>query len=236
LFGNIGQVNYVAANSYLESLISKRRNNGLKGNYIAFGGITDTGLLARNKKLKKILSSQMGNGLITVKQALLTLERLMSQDEVAGFAVMDISVQQMEKQMALFTTSRFDVLRHSEKRLHISEDSDYKEYIKSLDPEDARNELIQLVREEISYIVEMPLDKISHKTSVRDLGFDSLMGADLAVAIEKRIGISVPSLSLQREPNAENIAEIILPRLVGETVEDEDFESVLYEKHGEEVS
>jgi len=58
--GNPGQANYVAANSYLESLISHRRSMDLPGCYVAWGAISDVGYLARHEETKEALQSRLG--------------------------------------------------------------------------------------------------------------------------------------------------------------------------------
>ncbi|MCP4181292.1 MAG: SDR family NAD(P)-dependent oxidoreductase, partial [bacterium] len=234
LFGNIGQANYVAANGYLESLALERRRLGLNANYIALGGILDTGLLTRNASLKKVLTSQMGEGLITVEQALMALDCLIS-SPVPGFAVMNINVQQMEKTIPIFKTSRFDILRLTENKKSDSKNIDFKIYLKDLSYEEAKEEVLQIVREEIAAVLDISTDEINVKTLIKEFGFDSLMGFDLAVSIEKRIGVSIPPLSLQQTPNAEKIADILLPRLLDDHEEDDgEIETALYSKHGEE--
>ena len=232
-FGNIGQANYVAANGFLESLALQRRASGLRANYISFGGILDTGLLMRNKKLKNALVNQMGEGLITVEQALMSLDKLISGND-PGFAVMDINVQQMEKSMPIFLSSRFDVLRFADKKENSLNNADFKNYIKGLTPEQARKELLLVIQEEISSILELSIDEVNVKKPLKEFGFDSLMGFDLVVSLEKRVGIAIPAFSLQQAGNIDKIADVIMSRLLGDYKEaEDDQEKILYSQHGE---
>src|SRR5690606_6426713 len=52
LFGNPGQSNYVAANTWLEAMAGYRRHQGLPALCVRWGAISDAGFLARNEKIK----------------------------------------------------------------------------------------------------------------------------------------------------------------------------------------
>jgi phthiocerol/phenolphthiocerol synthesis type-I polyketide synthase C len=227
-FGNTGQANYIAGNAYLESFIQFRRLNGKCGNYISFGPISDTGFLTRNLKLKQSLENQIGEGFISTKEALDALEKVIIENK-PGFAVMGFNVNKMAKAMPIFYSSRFDVVRSDETVIN-TENKDFAEYLKNLDSEDARSELISIIGNEVAKFLEIPLDEIDLKKSLKELGFDSLMIFDFALVLEKKIGISIPKFSLQQIPNAENLANTLIDQ-IHNNVTEEQFEELLTSKH-----
>jgi short-subunit dehydrogenase/acyl carrier protein len=233
-FGNLGQANYVAANGYLESLAAKRRNSGLKGNYIAWGGLSDSGVLTRNARLKKILKDKLGNTMISTKQALSVLDIIIESELPAGFSAMNYDLRQMGKSLPIINTSRFDVLSFNQKNTKEEKGNDFKEKLKSMNPEEVRAELISVVFEEVANILELKIDEINDNRPLREYGLDSLMGFDLAMSIEKRIGIAISALSMPQAPSIRSIADMLVTRLTGDNEIDVENKAIdLLKKHGE---
>jgi acyl carrier protein len=59
-------------------------------------------------------------------------------------------------------------------------------------PEAARAELLVLAREEMARILRLPPDAVRVDQPLPGLGLDSLGGIELRMALERRLGISVP--------------------------------------------
>ena len=229
LFGNIGQVNYVVANSYLESLVHARRLRGKAASYIAFGPISDVGYIARNENLKKSMENQLQDGFISSKEAINSIQKVLT-EQLSGLAVMRFHVGRMAKAMPIFNSSRFDVLRMTESDVPI-DNKDFASYIKSLSTEDAKIELTEIVLNEIAKILDVPSKELDLESSLNNLGFDSLMVFDLAVSLEKRIGISISRFAFQQVPNINKLSEILLTNILG-VAEEQDNETGLLQKHG----
>ena len=59
-------------------------------------------------------------------------------------------------------------------------------------PEAARAELLALAREEMARILRLPPEAVRVDQPLPGLGLDSLGGIELRMALERRLGISVP--------------------------------------------
>src|SRR5262249_45707131 len=68
--GAPGQGSYVAANAYMEGLARRRRSEGLPANAIAWGPISDTGVLARHPNLRVSFARRAGAASMTAREAL----------------------------------------------------------------------------------------------------------------------------------------------------------------------
>ncbi|GGO79494.1 polyketide synthase [Marinobacterium nitratireducens] len=213
-FGNPGQANYVAANAYLEALARKRRAAGLPGLYVAWGAIDDVGFLARNEDIKEALQSRMGSEALTSAEALKMLQLLLAQD-CAGAAVMDFSWRDMQRLMPSAQAPKFDLLRRLDARSgEDDEDSDdIRSQIVGMTPEQVSELVSGLLCDEIAQILRLPAEKIDLKQSVLELGMDSLMGVELALAIEGRFGVSMPAMALSQGPTIARITERIVAQL-----------------------
>jgi acyl carrier protein len=62
----------------------------------------------------------------------------------------------------------------------------------TLAPEAARAELLALAREEMARILRLPPEAVRVDQPLPGLGLDSLGGIELRMALERRLGISVP--------------------------------------------
>lgn len=216
-FGNPGQANYVAANAYLEALVRKRRAAGLPGLYVAWGAIDDVGFLARNEDIKEALQSRMGSEALTSGEALKMLQLLLARD-CAGAAVMDFSWRDMQRLMPSAQAPKFDLLRRLDARSGEDEEDsdDIRSQIVGMSPEEVSVLVTGLLCDEIAQILRLPAEKIDVKQSVLELGMDSLMGVELALAIEGRFGVSMPAMALSQGPTITRITERIVAQLCHE--------------------
>ncbi len=222
-FGNPGQANYVAANAYLEALVRKRRAAGLTGLYVAWGAIDDVGFLARNEAIKEALQSRMGSEALSSAQALKMLQLLLVRQSI-GAAVMDFSWRDMQRLMPSARSPKFDVLRRLDARHAEDEEDndDIRSLIIGMTPEQVAELVSGLLRDEIAQILRLPAEKIDTHQSVLELGMDSLMGVELALAIEGRFGVSMPAMALSQGPTIMRLTERIVAQLCHEDDATED--------------
>ncbi len=235
--GNPGQANYVAANSFLESLATYRKSQGLPAHYAAWGAISDVGYLARNEETKEQLQSRLGGEALNSDQALKVLEKIMLSDK-AGAAVIDLDWGVIQRVMPAASSAKYEELKRQVK----ASDGDQHEDIQTLIANMGRAEIQELVTDllldEVEQILRLPRDKMDVEQSIFDLGMDSLMGMELVLAIEERFGVKLPVMALTEGANIQRIAEKITDQLAGAS-DDEDASSPKenqVDKHQEDIS
>ena len=236
LFGNPGQANYVAANYMLENLVAYRRQQGLAASYAAWGAISDTGFLARNQETQESLLSRLGGAALTSTQALNELESLIVSKK-AGAAYINFDWKAIKRTMPSakslkFTQQNNDLLHHG------SDDADdFFTRIVNLSDDEVRELITNILTQEISQILRLPIEKVDQKCSIYDLGMDSLMGMELLLAIEEQFNTKLPLMSLTEGGSIQKIAEKIHAKLSDTAIPDHDdtIES-LVSKHGTVMS
>ncbi|HJO94110.1 MAG TPA: SDR family NAD(P)-dependent oxidoreductase [Victivallales bacterium] len=229
--GNIGQGNYVAGNAYMESLINNRRLKGLKGKYIAFGPIADTGLLKRDVKLKNALSQKLGTEHLSLNQVFNSLDKLLADETSTGVSAMDFNVQHLSRILPLINNSAFDVLRSLNIDIQTIEPANFKEYLRQQTEADARNEIKTIMQNEIAALLSVSEKDIMPDALLIDLGFDSLMGFQLAVTIEKKFAVNFSRVSFAQISSLNKITDSIYFKISSELDSEEDLEESLLSKH-----
>jgi acyl carrier protein len=244
LLGNPGQANYVAANAFLENLMYLRRQQNLLGFYVAWGAIEDVGYLARNTNVRESLISKMGMSVLTSKKALDILEQyLLEQDKHAGVIISDLN-QKTVKRLAASGSNKFSLLmknadnadaEHDERQLDIHQ--------QIADGTLTESSIIHLLSHEIGKILYIAPEKIDSSESLTNMGMDSLMGVELANAIEQSFGVTIPILALSQNPTIEKLAKNLFAQLSKvdadeEQQNDKEMQAMmkLAQQHGEVVT
>ena len=96
---------------------------------------------------------------------------------------------------------------------------DIREILKGLSHEDGIEKIAELLSREIGHILRIPADKLDTQTSVFDLGMDSLMGVELAMAVEKRFNVNMPAMALSEGPSIMRLSERIMQKISGAETE-----------------
>ncbi|WP_328984931.1 SDR family NAD(P)-dependent oxidoreductase [Thiorhodovibrio winogradskyi] len=207
LIGNPGQASYVAANSYLEALALQRREQGLPALYVAWGAMDDVGYLTRNPAIKDSLTKRMGAAGIKAALALNILERLMTRDQV-GLAVGNVNWNLLRRSLPMVLLPEEETVEPAQ----ASEDDalDPRESLRELNPKERRARVSSLLIAELSKILQLPPERIDVQASVFDLGLDSLMGAELALAVERRFGVRVPIMTISQGISLKKLIDLIV--------------------------
>jgi phthiocerol/phenolphthiocerol synthesis type-I polyketide synthase C len=207
--GSAGQGNYVAANSFLDSLSRYRRMSGLPSNCINWGPISEVGLAASQDSRGKRLDREGINGL-AISEYLNVLGSLMMQDQ-SNICVMKLNVSKWisnnpsyakTKLLSnLFTSSQagHDTLRQ---KLGIVKNA-----------ADAIELLENHITEVISGILKTSPSKISRDVAFVKLGLDSLMAVQFRNRIQNDLGVVISVTKFWNYPKisllTEHIAELI---------------------------
>jgi phthiocerol/phenolphthiocerol synthesis type-I polyketide synthase C len=201
LFGNPGQGNYVAANCALAALARARRAQGLPATCIHWGAIGDVGFLARNQKLKEAMQSRMGGTALSSATALAALEAalLAGRDDLG---VLDFQWSALGRSLPSAGSPKFCELAREGGSETAEEEGglDWRQLLAELPAEEFDRRLIELLKAEIGEILRTGADKVDATLSLQEMGLDSLMGVELAVALESRFGVRPPVLLLSDTP------------------------------------
>ena len=211
--GNIGQANYVAANSALEGLVSNRINRGLPACGIEWGPISDAGYLERNSNVKKSLESALGSESMSSYDALEMLPIALVRGGINIFAninwkgICDVNgrVPSRLQQLVSLDSSRTDLIS-------------VKDFIRVLEgksKEEAISLIAELLVNEISETMGMTADQIGKEQNLQSIGLDSLMAMDLIVSIEKRTQVKLSVMAFQDSPTVLKLAEKIYQKISG---------------------
>jgi acyl carrier protein len=212
-FGNPGQAAYVAANTWLEGLAAHRRAQGLPATAVGWGPIADCGFLARNEKMRDALENRLGGAALTSELALDMLEEMLLGDR-SGLAVLEFEWQALGRVLPSAGSPKFAELA---RQCGGGDDDDQSQDIRRLLAELNDDELLvvigDMLRSEIGEILRIAPEKIDANRSLFDMGLDSLMGVELAVALDARCGIRLPVLALSQSPTIARLAERLLREL-----------------------
>ncbi|MBL8396559.1 MAG: type I polyketide synthase [Candidatus Accumulibacter sp.] len=215
-FGNPGQASYVAANAALDALAGCRRASGLPATVIGWGPIDDVGFLARNEKIKDALQSRMGGAAIKSAVALDALEAVLLGDR-SDLAIMELDWKALGRFLPTAATPKFSDLAGQADDSDAEEDhaDDIERLINELPDEELHAVFVQILKNEIGEILRLSADKIDAQRSLYDQGLDSLMGVELAVALEARFGIRLPVMALSQAPTIAKLADRLIHQLRG---------------------
>lgn len=241
--GNAGQANYVAANAFLEGLAAMRQRQGLPATCIGWGAIDDVGYLAQNKAVKEGVSVRLGAMPQSASKTLTALDRWLSVP-TENLAVADFDWPTMARLMPSAKSPRFASLRRTAGSGGQAEA--HTEDLSALLEGKTSDEALEIVRstitQELAQILSVSPEKIDGKRPLHDLGMDSLMAVELALALERRCNIQLPAMMLSEKPTIERLALRILDKLTGEPAESAPMDELtsiaanMAELHGEDIA
>jgi acyl carrier protein len=201
LVGNPGQASYVAANAFLEGLAQQRRAAGFPAVAVAWGAISGAGYLARKSNGSEALSRKLDKHSLTVEEALDGLEQILDLDQTApsmaalGFARLDWRI--ITKELRIAATPLLEFLRQESSAEHGQESgSELAKELGAIPPEKARARVAEVLGVEIGRVLRIPATQINRAKPLSDIGVDSLMEVELRLAVEERLGIEVPLMSI----------------------------------------
>ncbi len=216
LFGNPGQGNYVAANNWLEAMAARRQAAGLPVTCVGWGAIDDVGFLARNQQIKDALQSRMGGSALTSATALDALE-IMLLAGASGLGVLELDWRALSRFLPRSSSAKFSELARLSGDGAVREESDVdiQRLLAELSEEELQSAVMEMLRHEVGEVLRVSADKIDPDKALYDMGLDSLMGVELAVAIEALFGVKLPVMALSDSPTVSKLAARLILQLRG---------------------
>ena len=189
-FGNPGQANYVAANAALEGVARRRHAQGKPALAVGWGPISDAGVLTREAAAAEKLERLSGARAMAAQEALARLPALIG----AGAPVIHLARMNwagMQAALPILAEPAYAVLGAG-MAASDADGASLRMRLLNLAPEAARAEVLALAREELARILRLPPEAVRVDQPLPGLGLDSLGGIELRMALERRLGISVP--------------------------------------------
>jgi phthiocerol/phenolphthiocerol synthesis type-I polyketide synthase C len=194
---------YVAANMALEAIARRRRAEGLPALAIAWGSIEDAGYLAERPDTREALGRRLGAEPMAAAEALAGLPAIVASGlPVIAFAQTDWS--EARRFLPLLASPLFSEIRI--RAAGAPSDESLNERLASLDPEGALALLKAVVTEEVATILRLPAGGIDPSRPLSEMGMDSLMAVELRLALESRLRVDLPLVSLAEGTSVASIA------------------------------
>ncbi|WP_108663613.1 type I polyketide synthase [Acuticoccus kandeliae] len=235
--GNPGQANYVAANAYLEAVARRRRAEGKPALAIAWGAIADRGVLARDMRTNELLQRKLGRHAITAAEGLAKLKALIEAGAMTSGPAMrmigKVDWMAARKDLLLAATPTFeDLADEASDNGDEAGTIDLAKRLKGLTDSEAMAEVTKLLSGEISRILKLPAAEVDVHKPLTALGMDSLMGVELRMAAEQRLGIDIPLMSLAAGATLSDLARKVVQRgRGGEEAEPDEVAEALMSRH-----
>ncbi|MFK4043176.1 SDR family NAD(P)-dependent oxidoreductase [Nonomuraea wenchangensis] len=188
VLGNAGQVNYAAANGFLDALAEHRVARGAPGLALAWGAWTEVGLLARRPELASALAARGMRPLSTVT-GLLAVRRLVP----SALGSLAVTVQDwplwtapLPANRATFYSGLFVVPEQTADPAAEPSSTD----LGSLSPEDRQAAFDAVVREVVREVLGVESTALDASAVLSDLGLDSFRAISLRAGIRRRLGVT----------------------------------------------
>jgi phthiocerol/phenolphthiocerol synthesis type-I polyketide synthase C len=215
--GNPGQGNYVAANAGLEALVARRRRQGLPAVCLAWGPLADVGYLTEHQAVLQTLQQRLGRPPLQSAQALAVFDQALIDPLPVVRFVADVDWQVTAKSMPAQHAPRFEwVMRQGGGQAVSGETPDeLRQMLLSCAPEQALVMVQKRVMADVAQVLLVSEARLKPTDVLHDLGLDSLMAVELALALEKRFGVSLPSMVLNEAQNIERLSMRLLEMATG---------------------
>jgi acyl transferase domain-containing protein/NADPH:quinone reductase-like Zn-dependent oxidoreductase/acyl carrier protein len=204
LLGAPGQGAYVAANCALEALARRRRAEGKPALAIAWGPIEDAGYLAERREARDALARRLGAKPIPAAQALSALPAI-DESGLAAVGFADTNWSEARRFLPILAAPFFAEVRGDAGA--VPSDGSLVERLAELDTEVALALLKTVVAEEAAGILRLPAASIDEFRPLSEMGMDSLMAVELRLALESRLGIELPLMSLAEGTSVASIVK-----------------------------
>ncbi|HEV7326859.1 MAG TPA: SDR family NAD(P)-dependent oxidoreductase, partial [Bosea sp. (in: a-proteobacteria)] len=193
LIGSPGQAAYVAANTFLEGFMARRRKLGKPALAIGWGAISDVGILARDKQLGQRLRRTTGVSAISSAEALAHLGRLLSLGDAVGSVqyLTNMGRSAAADKLALLKSPTFAGLA----LMGAGQDQDAADEalldLANKGPQEALAIVKNAMLREVASILRLPVDRIDPDRPLGEIGLDSLMALELHLALETSLGTQI---------------------------------------------
>jgi hypothetical protein len=212
LLGAPGQAVYVAANAALEAIARGRSAEGRPTLAMAWGPIEDAGYLAERPDARDALARRLGAKPMPAAQALSALGTAIASG-LPVVSVADTSWHEARRFLPILATPLFADVR-SDVETAPGDDS-LIDRLATLGSDEALALLKTVVAEEAANILRLPSGSFDVLRPLSEIGMDSLMAVELRLALETRLRIDLPLVSLAEGTSVSSIAGRLVAAVSG---------------------
>jgi acyl transferase domain-containing protein/acyl-CoA synthetase (AMP-forming)/AMP-acid ligase II/acyl carrier protein len=214
--GTPGQVNYAAANAFLDGLAHFRHAQNLPALSINWGGWSKVGMAARMEEAEHQRLFARGESLITPEQGVEVLDALLGQDTP------QVGVLPVQWERYFGTASRPDsffqaVLGYlTQVEPQKTPKTRWRDTLATTAKNKQLDLLIERLREVVCHILRLPAtQKIALRQGLRDLGLDSIMSIEVRGRLETELECPLPATLLFDYPTLETLANYLAASVLG---------------------
>jgi acyl transferase domain-containing protein/NADPH:quinone reductase-like Zn-dependent oxidoreductase/acyl carrier protein len=213
MIGNPGQANYVAANLFLESLVSLRRSQGLAATLAMLPPVADAGYLTRHENVAESLG-KLGVRPMAAADVFAHLDALL-EGRASGTLFADVDWRKLSALPALARPKFRGVAARLGESGAGDGHSDLAALARELGPEGLNDLLLEMLTKQIGGILRVAPEKLDTERSIFDLGMDSLMGLELRMSIAEAFGIELSPMALSQDVSIRKVAEMLCDHVLG---------------------
>lgn len=217
-FGTPGQANYAAANAYLDGFVHYRRTLGLPAITINWGHILETGYAARHSSVKELLIKAGDEG-ITPSQITTALGYFL-QHKNLHISFMNMNWQTFNRKHTVHRPlqSLSNLVNSTASTQSGLKNNDHLQELLFKQPIATQKITLQnYLREQISHVLELPINTISLEKKLNEMGLDSLMAIELKNKVENDLTITLPITQMIEGPTITQLVTILLQQLYSTT-------------------
>ena len=236
--GNPGQAAYVAANGYLEGVARARTARGLPGLALAWGAISDVGVLARQRGLAETLAKRVGVKAMPAREALDLMAQALTRTAAGRtepvMAIGSLDWSAAKRLPALSSPTYAALVREGGAADAGERDTiDLRTLVATGDGEAVRRQVAGVIVEEIAAVLRVPKQDVSQSKRLAEIGLDSLMAIELATALQERFELGSPPTGSVGTLTVPGLAEHLISFVHSGVPDDEARVSqALVERHG----
>lgn len=217
IYGNPGQGNYAAANTFLDALAHHRRALGLPALAIGWGALAEVGYIARNDEVQRRLEHHGLQGL-TPDQVLEILDRSLRQKWVhVGAIRMDwqqwstfFSTQARSPRFAHLVN---EAAGQGAKNATQTAETSLRDTLIAATPAEHRQLLVSYLCEQVARVAGIAADQVDTERSFPHIGLDSLMSVELSNRLKVGLDVDVPVMRLLGDLTIAGLATLINEQL-----------------------
>jgi phthiocerol/phenolphthiocerol synthesis type-I polyketide synthase C len=236
MIGNPGQGAYVAANGFLEGLARRRRRRGRPALAVAWGAIGDVGVLARSRATQESLARRTGVRAMTAREALdlvaPSLARPQAADDDGVIVIASVDWTAASEHLAALRSPTYaNLARGGAAKASERAKIDIAELLAQGSLESVKKVVSDLIVEEIGRVLRLPREDVSRGKPLSEIGLDSLMAVELALGLEKRLGLKSALAAAVSTFTVGEFADHVISLATGSTTKDDQLAKSVAERH-----